>query len=125
MYVDTMSGSKESAAPWTFLTNHAHVLMCIAMDPGMRMREMAAAVGITERAVQRIISELEEGGYLERERDGRRNRYSVRPGQPLRHPIERHRKVADILRLVLEDTSPERGSTKVSQSKRPRRAASD
>ena len=87
-------------APWTFLTNHAHVLLCIAKDPELRMRDVAAAVGVTERAVQRIVAELEEAGYVLREREGRRNRYQVRTELPLRHPIERHREVAALIEMV-------------------------
>lgn len=90
----------ETDAAWTFLTNHAHVLLCIAREPEMRMRDVATLVGISERAVQRIIADLEEAGYLERRRRGRRNRYSVRPDLPLRHPIERHRRVAALIALV-------------------------
>lgn len=86
---------------WTFFTNHAHVLVCLADDGEMRLRDVATRVGITERAVQRIVAELEEGGVLERERDGRRNHYTIKPNVPLRHPIESHRTVGDILRLVL------------------------
>jgi hypothetical protein len=85
---------------WTFLTNHAHVLLCIAADPAILMRDVAARVGITERAVQRIVAELEAEGYLVKERDGRRNRYQVRGDLPLRHPIERHRKVSALIALV-------------------------
>ncbi|MFT4569308.1 MAG: hypothetical protein ACI8TX_000480 [Hyphomicrobiaceae bacterium] len=88
-------------APWTFLTNHAHVLLHIAGNPDARMRDMAVEVGITERAVLRIVAELEAAGYLDRERDGRRNRYHVRGDQLLRHPIERHVSVADLIELVL------------------------
>lgn len=88
------------SAPWTFLTNHAHVLVCIARDPSVRLREVAAVVGVTERAVQRIVAELEEGGYLVREREGRRNRYTVRGALPLRHPVERHCQVSALLSLV-------------------------
>ena len=86
---------------WTFLTNHAHVLLCLAREPEMRMREVAERVGITERAVQRIVADLEEGGYLERIRQGRRNQYKIRADRPLRHPVERHEKVASLLALVL------------------------
>ena len=92
--------SRGEAAPWTFLTNHTHVLFCIARDPEVRMREVAEAVGVTERAVQRIVSELEDAGYLTRERDGRRNRYEVRASLPLRHPIEQHCEVADVLAVL-------------------------
>ncbi len=86
---------------WTFLTNHAHVLVCIAQEPEMRMRDMAERVGITERAVQRIVTSLEEEGYVEKIRNGRRNQYRVCKDLPLRHPIERHRKVSDLLGLFL------------------------
>lgn len=87
-------------AAWTFLTNHAHVLLCIAREPEMRMRDVATLVGISERAVQRIIADLEQAGYLERSRRGRRNRYAVRADLPLRHAIERHRRVAALIALV-------------------------
>lgn len=87
-------------APWTFLTNHAHVLLCVARDPEARIRDLAAAVGITERAVQRILTELEEAGYLQRERDGRRNRYTVRGNLPLRHPLEGHCAIGALIKLV-------------------------
>jgi len=90
------------AAPWTFLSNHAHVLLCIAQDPEARMRDVAEQVGVTERAVQRIVAELEEAGYLRREREGRRNRYEVIGTMPLRHPIERHCAVSTLLELVVD-----------------------
>lgn len=86
-------------APWTFLTNHAHVLLCISRDPQARIRDLAERVGITERAVQRIIAELEEDGYLTHEREGRRNLYRVKAGMPLRHPVERRSKVSALLAL--------------------------
>jgi DNA-binding transcriptional ArsR family regulator len=82
---------------WTFLTNHAHVLLEVAIEPDIRMRDLAARVGITERATQRIITELAQSGYLEVERDGRRNRYRVKRSQPLRHPTERHHKVGELI----------------------------
>ena len=85
---------------WTFLTNHSHVLVCLAGDPTMRMRDVAERVGITERAVQRIVGDLEEGGVLERIREGRQNRYVVHASLPLRHPVEAHRTVGDLLALV-------------------------
>jgi DNA-binding MarR family transcriptional regulator len=89
-------------APWTFLPNHAHVLLCLARDPEARLREVAEQVGVTERAVQRIVTELEEAGYVTRAREGRRNHYVVRPELPLRHPIEQHRTVASLIDLVHE-----------------------
>jgi predicted transcriptional regulator len=85
---------------WTFLTNHAHVLVCLSRDPDLRLRDIAATVGITERAVHRIISELVEAGYLEVTREGRRNHYRVVPAGPMRHPVEAGTTVADLLRLV-------------------------
>ena len=91
-----------TATPWTFLTNHAHVLICIAEDPDVRIRDLAERVGITERGVQRIIMELEVSGYLTHERDGRRHHYRVRTNLPLRHSGERHQNVAALLRLVGE-----------------------
>ena len=87
-------------ATWTFLSNHAHVLLLLADDPELVMRDIAARVGITERAVQRIVADLEEGGYLSKEKEGRRNRYTVDQSRPLRHPIESHRSVASIISLI-------------------------
>jgi DNA-binding transcriptional ArsR family regulator len=88
-----------AAGAWTFLTNHAHVLLCLAANPEARMRDVAERVGITERAVQHIVRDLAEAGVVERTRDGRRNRYTLHPELPLRHPIEAHRRVADLVAL--------------------------
>lgn len=85
---------------WTFLTNHAHVLAILHSDSEVILRQVAIAVGITERAVQRIILDLEEGGFIEREKVGRRNRYNVLLEKPLRHPIESHRSIGDLLQLI-------------------------
>ena len=85
---------------WTFLSNHAHALMCIARDPDARVRDIAASVGITERAVQRILRELEEAGVVVRERRGRRNHYAIHGDVPLRHPLEQHKTVNDLIGLV-------------------------
>lgn len=85
---------------WTFLTNHAHVLLCLAQDPELRLRDLAHRVGITERAVHKIITELEHGGVLERERSGRRNTYTIDRRVRLRHPVESHRTVGDLIGLV-------------------------
>jgi DNA-binding MarR family transcriptional regulator len=95
--------SGKASHGWTFLTNHAHVLAVLHSDPQKVLREVAIEVGITERAVQRIIQDLEEGGFIERERVGRRNRYRIRKGQTLRHPIEAHRKIGDLLKLITGD----------------------
>ncbi|NQV23571.1 MAG: ArsR family transcriptional regulator [Rhodopirellula sp.] len=92
--------SSSSSARWTFLTNHSHVLVMLDSDEAPVLREVALEVGITERAVQRIIQDLEEGGFIERERVGRRNRYRVLRDQHLRHPIESHRTIGDLLNLI-------------------------
>jgi predicted transcriptional regulator len=95
-----------TAAGWDFLTNHAHVLTCVADDPGIRLRDIAAAVGITERAAHRILSELVDEGYVLRERQGRRNRYQVIPELPLRHPLVAEREVGDLLKVLLGSARP-------------------
>lgn len=87
-------------AEWTFLTNHTHVLVCLSENPELRIRDIAEFVGITERATQRIVAELVAGGYLEKSREGRRNRYRVVTSQPLRHPLERSHSVGELLRAV-------------------------
>jgi DNA-binding transcriptional ArsR family regulator len=103
-----VNASAASSPSWTFLTNHAHVLLSIARAPEARMRDVALAVGITERAVQRIVSDLEEAGYLKRVREGRRNRYQVREDLPLRHPVEQHHSVRMLLDLVGTPRRPPR-----------------
>jgi DNA-binding MarR family transcriptional regulator len=101
-------GVKESklmapeAHRWTFLSNHAHVLVCLARDPEVLLREVAKSIGITERAVQKIVSDLEVEGLVKRYREGRRNRYELHLERPLRHPIERHRRVSDLVKLILK-----------------------
>ena len=105
-YARFVAGSKRrqplrvEPSTWTFLTNHAHVLLCLAGEPEPVMRDVAARVGITERAVQRIVADLEEAGYLTRTKEGRQNHYKIRDDLPLRHPVERHRRIASLLALV-------------------------
>lgn len=86
---------------WTFLSNHTHVLICIARDPNIRVRDMAERVGITERAVLRILSELEESGFIEHERVGRRNHYTINLDGHLRHPLESGTSVRELLEALL------------------------
>ena len=93
--------SRAPATHWDFLTNHAHVLTCVANDPGIRLRDIATAVGITERAAHRIVAELVDEGYVLREREGRRNRYQVVPELPLRHPLVQGREVGDLLEVLV------------------------
>ena len=96
------TSAQPETSGWTFFTNHAHVLLCLAGDPEVRLRDVGAQVGITERAVQKIISELEAAGVLERERQGRRNVYSIHAKRPLRHPVESHCTVEGLIRFVLD-----------------------
>ena len=105
----TRKSSQPQAAPeasWTFLTNHAHVLLCLAERPDMLLREVATVVGITERAVQKIVADLEAVGLLTRTRDGRRNTYSLDASQPLRHPVEAHCTVNGLIGFVLGGKRP-------------------
>lgn len=113
--VGRRAGGESQARPdeaqsrhWTFLSNHGHVLVCLARDPDARLRDVAQSVGITERAVQKIVSDLEVGGVVERVRDGRRNRYRLFVDRPLRHPLEAHRTVGSLLGMVLTATAVRR-----------------
>lgn len=89
-------------AQWTFLTNHSQVLLCLARRDGQPLtaREIAGVVGITERAVQRILDDLEETGYITRFRDGRSNRYEVHADRPMRHPAQKGLAIRDLLELL-------------------------
>lgn len=87
---------------WTFLTNHGHVLLAVAADPDARLRDIADRVGITERATQLIVADLERAGYLSKERVGRRNRYSLVPGARFRHPAESSHRVDELLAIFAE-----------------------
>ena len=100
-----MSEKQEFHRPWTFLSNYAHVLVCLADDPTARMRDVAERVGITERAAMRIVKHLEEAGVLSRQREGRRNRYRINMGKALRHPLESRSTVGSLL-TALRGTSP-------------------
>ena len=93
---------------WTFLTNHSHVLLTIARDPEIRLRDVASQVGITERAAQRIVSELLKEGFLEVIREGRRNRYKISASLPFRHPLERNHTVQEMLDLFTDDAQAEK-----------------
>jgi len=89
-----------SIPPWTFFTNHGHVLLLLAREPDMVLRDVAVRVGITERAAQRIVGDLEQAAYLTRERDGRRNHYVVHLDQPLRHPLEAPTTIGDLCNVM-------------------------
>jgi predicted transcriptional regulator len=92
--------TERSPPTWTFLTRHAQVLLCIADDPGIRLREIGDRVGITERAAHRIVGELAAAGYITRERRGRRNHYTVRLQVPLPDPVAREQRVGDLLGVL-------------------------
>ncbi len=92
---------------WTFLTNHAHVLLAIAKTPDLRLSDIATLVGITERTAMQIVTDLERAGYIRRLKRGRRNHYEIQPDHPLRHPLEEHHRVESLLG-ALEHESPER-----------------
>jgi DNA-binding transcriptional ArsR family regulator len=89
-----------SPRSWTFLTNHSHVLLVVASTPDVRVRDLAQLVGVTELTAMQIIDDLEAGGYITRERLGRRNRYHIDSAHPLRHPLEEHHKIDALLRAV-------------------------
>ena len=89
---------------WTFLTNHFHVLIQLHSNPSLVLKEVAQHIGITERAVQRIIVDLEKGGVIERQRIGRQNRYRINLDQPLRHPLEAKHTIGELLNLIIADS---------------------
>jgi uncharacterized membrane protein len=91
---------RADASNWSFLTNHARVLVCIAGDPGMRLREIGETVGITERAAHRIVDDLAAAGYILRERRGRRNHYSIQRDLPVPDPLARQQRIGDLLELL-------------------------
>src|SRR4051794_705815 len=94
-----------SPTSWTFLTSHARVLLCIAQDPGVRLREIGERVGVTERAAHRIVGDLADVGYVSRERHGRRNRYTINSNLTLPDPVARRKRVGDLLALLTEPSS--------------------
>ena len=95
-----MSVSHKRGRGWTFLTNHAHVLVCIAHDPGIRIQDISEQVGITLRAAQGIVSDLVDAGYVSRTRVGRRNQYEVHPDLPFRHPLEQEHRIGGLLETL-------------------------
>jgi IclR helix-turn-helix domain len=101
-----VSGNKlcyvTGVAEWGFLTNHARVLLCVAHDPGARLRDIAASLGITERSAHGILTDLSKAGYVLKQRDGRRNRYQIQAHLPLREPASREVAIGEVLALLLE-----------------------
>lgn len=91
---------EDAPTRWKFLTNHAQVLVCIAHDPGVRLREISERVGITERAAHKIVDDLVRDGYIKRERNGRRNRYTIEAGAPLPDRVGRVQRIGDLLEVL-------------------------
>src|SRR6476469_2692871 len=90
-------------AEWSFLTNHARVLVCIAQDPGARLRDIAASLGITERSAYSIVTDLTDAGYVVKHKDGRRNRYQIQAHLPLPDPVGRERAIGDVLAVLTDE----------------------
>jgi hypothetical protein len=109
-YISRRTIGPVAAERWTFLTNYGHVLLCIAADPEIRVRDIAEKVGITERAAQRIVADLIAAGYVESTRNGRRNHYRVNASLPMRHPIEEQSRIASLLALIKPAKQHSRGS---------------
>lgn len=95
--------ARDRQPTWSFLTNHAHVLLAIARDPGMRLREIGETVGITERAAHRIVTELDTAGYISRRRVGRRNNYAIETHLPLPDDATREQTVGDLLAVLSDE----------------------
>jgi predicted transcriptional regulator len=102
------ANGNQDGKQWRFVTNHTQVLLCIARDPDVRLRDVAEMVGITERAVQRIVADLVEAGFLQRERVGRRSRYVIDRHVEMRHPAQAGHDIGELLSLLAPDTAPER-----------------
>jgi predicted transcriptional regulator len=99
--------SSDNVKPWTFVTSHTQVLLCIARDPDVRMRDVAATVGITERAAQRILADLVESGYVKRTRVGRRNHYEIDGTMMMRHTAQEGHEVGELLDLLKLGPQPD------------------
>jgi MarR family len=99
-FLETIYGNLRGVADWSFLTSHARVLLCIAHDPGVRLRDIAARTGVTERTAYGIVTDLTGAGYVVKHKDGRRNRYQIQAHLPLPEPDSRERTIGEILALL-------------------------
>src|SRR5947209_20229310 len=108
--------AENSTPGWTFLTNHAQVLLCIARDPGIRLRDLGERVGITERAAHRIVVELADAGYVTRQRNGRRNHYTINAHLPLRDTLARGQTVGQLLEILTATDGPNRQADSTGRS---------
>ena len=104
---------KPTAEPrsWTFLTNHAHVLLAISATPDLRLKDIAERVAVTERTAMQIVTDLERSGIIERQKRGRRNHYVVQAHHPLRHPLEEHHEVADLIAAISHEPDEQTATT--------------
>jgi hypothetical protein len=96
-------------AEWSFLTNHARVLVCIAHDPGVRLRDIAATIGITERSAFSIVTDLTNDGYVAKHKDGRRNRYQIQPHRPFRDAVATERTIGEVLDVLVDSNIDREG----------------
>jgi DNA-binding MarR family transcriptional regulator len=122
MTADNGGRANSPRGEWSFLTNHARVMLCIAHDPGIRLRDIAATLDITERTAFGIVNDLTSSGYVVKERDGRRNRYRIEHRLPLREPTAREHTVGEVLALLADFTpmpEPAAGH-ETTRSRRPR-----
>jgi hypothetical protein len=101
VFPENNCASLRGVPEWSFLTNHARVLLCVAHDPGARLRDIAASLGITERSAHGIITDLAEAGYVVKQKDGRRNRYQIEAHLPLREPASREPAIGEVLAVLL------------------------
>jgi hypothetical protein len=104
VFPETACASFRSVPAWSFLTNHARVLLCIAHDPGARLRDISSSLGITERSAHGIITDLTKAGYVVKQKDGRRNRYRIEADLPLREPLSREPAIGEVLAVLLGTT---------------------
>ncbi|MGE3886377.1 MAG: helix-turn-helix transcriptional regulator [Vicinamibacterales bacterium] len=116
-----MTPHEPGTSRWTFLTNHGHVLLCLVQEPELRLRDVAERVGVTERAVQGIVADLEEAGYLTRHRTGRQNVYEINGDRPMRHPVEAHQTIRALIDLMKQ--GPRRGTSRRASAASRRRQA--
>lgn len=118
----TGNSPSKSAAGWTFLTNHSHVLVCLMVDPAATLRQVAQRIGVTERAVQKLVRDLEVAGVLTRQREGRCNRYRLDLDVPLRHALEAHCSIRELLMPVVR-SAPARSAKEEASRAAPRTRA--
>lgn len=118
---NSRSQRQRATGAWTFLSNHGHVLLCVAAEPHQTLPSIAEQVGITSRAVQLILADLIDGGYVERIKIGRRNHYHIHPEGQLRHPLESHHSIADLIAALGPALPADKPDPATPSPRRPRR----